>query len=94
MELIERTEQLSVLNDRYQQLESGQGHTVFLMGEAGAGKTSLVNQFIKNVGSSVVTYIGACDSLFTPRPLGPLYDIADQIGSDFFALLKMKKIGR
>jgi DNA-binding CsgD family transcriptional regulator/tetratricopeptide (TPR) repeat protein len=91
MELIERTEQLSVLNDRYQQLESGQGHTVFLMGEAGAGKTSLVNQFIKNVGSSVVTYIGACDSLFTPRPLGPLYDIADQIGSDFFALLKDEK---
>ena len=23
---------------------------------------------------------GACDGLFTPRPLGPLYDLADQLG--------------
>jgi DNA-binding CsgD family transcriptional regulator len=91
MELIERTEHLKVLNDRYQQLKTGYGHSVFLVGEAGSGKTSLVNQFIKNVRNSVITYIGACDSLFTPRPLGPLYDIADQIGSDFFALLKNEK---
>jgi DNA-binding CsgD family transcriptional regulator/tetratricopeptide (TPR) repeat protein len=91
MELIERTEQLSVLNDRFQELKSGQGHSVFLIGEAGAGKTSLVNEFVKNVENTVVTFIGVCDSLFTPRPLGPLYDIADQIGNDFFALLKDEK---
>lgn len=91
MELIERTEQLRVLENQFQQLKSGEGHTVFLTGEAGAGKTSLVNEYIKIVGSSVVTFIGVCDSLFTPRPLGPLYDIADQIGSDFFALLKDEK---
>jgi DNA-binding CsgD family transcriptional regulator len=91
MELIERTEQLASLKARFEQLESGRGHTVFLMGEAGTGKTSLVNQFIADAGSSVLTFIGACDSLFTPRPLGPLYDIADQIGSDFLTTLKNEK---
>ncbi len=30
---------------------------------------------------------GACDPLFTPRPLGPLHDIAPQIGGSFPALL-------
>jgi DNA-binding CsgD family transcriptional regulator len=91
MELIERTEQLTILKARYEQVKSGQGHTVFLMGEAGTGKTSLVNQFIADTGGAVLTFIGACDSLFTPRPLGPLYDIADQIGNDFLTTLKHEK---
>jgi DNA-binding CsgD family transcriptional regulator len=29
---------------------------------------------------------GACDGLFTPRPLGPLYDLADQLGGELVRL--------
>jgi hypothetical protein len=29
---------------------------------------------------------GACDGLFTPRPLGPLYDLADQFGGELLEL--------
>ncbi|HFQ94045.1 MAG TPA: helix-turn-helix transcriptional regulator, partial [Anaerolineae bacterium] len=31
---------------------------------------------------------GMCDALFTPRPLGPLYDIASQMGGELAALLQ------
>jgi len=36
-------------------------------------------------------YSGACDSLFTPRPLGPLFDIAEQFDQDFIDLLRNEK---
>ena len=37
------------------------------------------------------SYIGGCDSLFTPHPLGPLHDIAPQLDSDFANLLRTEK---
>ena len=56
---------------------------VFIMGEAGIGKTSLVKTFLKKTEDESIQYIGACDSLFTPRPLGPLYDLALQINENW-----------
>ena len=91
MELLERGRYLEDLAGHFQRVEAGVGHTVFLMGEAGIGKTSLVNYFLKNTESAAVVYAGACDSLFTPRPLGPLFDIAGQIGEDFVELIKNEK---
>jgi predicted ATPase len=45
MELLEREDYLIQLRKYFDQVEKGIGHTVFLMGEAGIGKTSLVNLF-------------------------------------------------
>jgi len=91
MELLERDSYLHNLANCYQQVSNGNGHTVFLAGEAGVGKTSLVNHFIKSKEKEATIYSGACDSLFTPRPLGPLFDIAGQIGSDFASLVRNEK---
>lgn len=91
MELLERGKYLDDLANHFKRVEQGSGHTIFLMGEAGIGKTSLVNHFLKKIGGNAVVYSGACDSLFTPRPLGPLFDIAGQIGPDFLELLKNEK---
>src|SRR4051812_331573 len=49
------------------------GAMVFVAGEAGIGKTSLVRAFCAE--QPVVRY-GFCDALGTPRALGPLHDIA------------------
>ena len=76
--MLEREKYLNDLTEYYHQIESGSGHALFLMGEAGVGKTSLVNHFLKKIESKSSIYSGACDSLFTPRPLGPLFDIAEQ----------------
>jgi DNA-binding CsgD family transcriptional regulator len=91
MHLLERGSYLDDLAAHYHQVEKGSGHTIFLIGEAGIGKTSLVNHFAQTIESTADIYSGACDSLFTPRPLGPLLDIADQIGQDFSELLRSEK---
>ncbi len=58
---------------------------MLLAGEAGVGKTALVRAFCeRHPGVPVLT--GACDALFTPRPLGPLLDIAAESGGELQAL--------
>ncbi len=89
--LVERSINLEDLTSQFTSVTGGKGHAVFLMGEAGVGKTSLVNHFLNSLGTSAVIYNGACDPLFTPRPLGPLYDVAQHIGSHFLKLLKNEK---
>lgn len=84
MELIERAGFLSSLQTQFERVAEGEGHCVFISGEAGIGKTSLVNAFRKEHKTNCHIYQGTCDALFTPRPLAPLYDIATQIRSDFW----------
>jgi DNA-binding CsgD family transcriptional regulator/tetratricopeptide (TPR) repeat protein len=61
---------------------------VLVSGEAGIGKTSLVDHFTQAHRDSARVLWGACDSLFTPRPLGPLHDIAVQVDDELAALLR------
>src|SRR5262249_34046568 len=57
-------------------------------GEAGIGKTSLVEHFVALYAGSARTLSGRCEALFTPRPLGPLYDIAGQTRGRLIETLK------
>ena len=54
------------------------GRLILVGGEAGVGKTALVRAFAE--GREVLW--GACDPLHTPRPLGPLLDVADAAGGE------------
>jgi DNA-binding CsgD family transcriptional regulator/tetratricopeptide (TPR) repeat protein len=80
MELIERDIFLALLQSKFENISEGEGHCVFVSGEAGIGKTSLVKTFCKELKKTSNIYLGTCDALFTPRPLAPLYDILLQIG--------------
>lgn len=88
MELIERTTYLELLHTQLDQTARGEGFIFFLIGEAGIGKTSLVKAFVREIEEDCAVYTGTCDSLFTPRPLAPLYDIAWQIGGQLPGLLQ------
>jgi DNA-binding CsgD family transcriptional regulator len=59
---------------------AGGGRIAVLSGEAGAGKSSVATAFAAAVGSRARVLWGACDPLLTPRALGPLHDIARQVG--------------
>jgi DNA-binding CsgD family transcriptional regulator len=79
MNLLERDPFLTELTTLLHQATTGQGQVVFLSGEAGVGKTSLVKEFCRTVEQKARVAIGACDPLSTPRPLGPLLDVAETL---------------
>ncbi len=84
MELTEREGFITALQTTFAGVEEGEGHCVFISGEAGIGKTSLVKAFCREKKDYKI-FQGTCDALFTPRPLAPLYDIALQTGIELWA---------
>ena len=87
MELLERDEPLAALADWLDEAGSGAGRFVLVSGEAGIGKTSLVRAFCDEHADGARVWWGACDALSTPRPLGPLYDIARAARGELAALM-------
>jgi predicted ATPase len=87
-ELLERALALAKLRAALEAARCGDtGRVVFVGGEAGVGKTSLVRTFAAEQDSSTRVLWGACDSLFTPRPLGPLLDVAGDAGGRLACVL-------
>src|SRR5919109_4171016 len=80
MELIERGGHLDALVAHLAAAGAGNGRLVLVGGEAGVGKTSLVRAFSEERAGDARIVRGACDGLFTPQPLGPLLELADQLG--------------
>jgi predicted ATPase len=58
----------------------GRGRLSLVYGEAGIGKSALVDRFCSGQQRDIRILRGAFDALSTPRPLGPLLDIAPQAG--------------
>jgi len=83
--LLERADALAQLDGALQRATEGPGGAIVMVGgEAGVGKTSLVRAFASEQRRVVW---GACDALFTPRPLGPIVEIADGLGGDLPTLV-------
>jgi predicted ATPase len=92
--LLERDHELAALRALLDEIASGpsdQGRIALVSGEAGIGKTALVERFLaqeRERGEPATRALwAACEALFTPRPLGPLYDIAQQTTAPLRALL-------
>jgi DNA-binding CsgD family transcriptional regulator len=80
--LLDRAEQLRDLHASLASVVAGSGGaTVLVTGEAGIGKTTLLRHFTGQLRSERAFWT-ACDPLFTPRPLGPLIELADSVGGD------------
>ncbi len=77
--LVERETQLASLAQYAEEARSGSGRMALVAGQAGVGKSSLLEHFRQELADAR-WLTGACDGLFTPRALGPLLDIADQAG--------------
>ncbi|HEY5351169.1 MAG TPA: AAA family ATPase [Streptosporangiaceae bacterium] len=85
--LLEREAQLAALASYAGEARKAQGRLVLIAGEAGVGKSALVEQLQRNLPGAG-WYWGACDGLFTPRPLGPLFDIAAKLGGELLELCR------
>ncbi len=80
MALLEREAPLALLQDKAGEVRrDGRGQLVFVSGEAGVGKTSLVHEL--QARERAMPFLeGGCEALSTPRPLGPFLDALDQLG--------------
>src|SRR5437762_9327854 len=87
--LLERVPSLALLSEYAAQAAKGEGRLVLLSGEAGVGKSALVERLCRDLPDARWSW-SMCDGLFTPRPLGPLFDLADQFGG---ALLERCRAG-
>jgi DNA-binding CsgD family transcriptional regulator len=91
MKLLEREAVLSELANAWSDAKAGHGRLVLLSGEAGGGKTSVVNHFCAEYLVKATVFMGACDPLGTPTPLGPLIDVATKAGGELERLLQEAK---
>ena len=88
MELIERDYALQRLHHAVQWAEQGAGHIVLVSGEAGIGKTTLVRRLLRDrTGEGDRVLWGSCEALFSPRPLGPIYDMASAFDEEVQGML-------
>ncbi len=79
MRLLERDAHLATLAEYATDARTGDGRVVLVGGEAGCGKTVLLEQLRRQL-EGARWYWGACEGSFTPRPLGPVHDVAAQVG--------------
>lgn len=85
--VLEREPQLVELQAALDLTSTGGGSIALVCGEAGIGKTTLVELFAQRTQDANGRVLrGACDALRTPRPLGPLLDIARGAGGRLQAI--------
>ncbi|HEY5185771.1 MAG TPA: BTAD domain-containing putative transcriptional regulator [Actinomycetes bacterium] len=77
--LVERASLLEALTELHDETLAGSGRLVLVHGEAGVGKTALVREWSARAATRPRVLWGACDPLSSPRPLGPLVDVAPSL---------------
>src|SRR5690349_9351979 len=79
MRPVERAPHLRTVAAHLADAAAGHGRLVFVGGEAGVGKTTLVAEVLRTAGDDVRTAIGLCDGSSTPAPLAPLFEMLPQL---------------
>jgi DNA-binding CsgD family transcriptional regulator/tetratricopeptide (TPR) repeat protein len=80
MELLERDGLLAALAARVEGARRREGTLVLLAGPAGSGKSSVARAALAAVPPGFRRWWGAHDPYATPRPYGPLHDVAEHDG--------------
>jgi DNA-binding CsgD family transcriptional regulator len=87
-ELLEREAPLRALEDALSAARCGRGAVVLVSGEPGIGKSALVSRFMAEQTASTRVWLGVCDDLATPRPLGPFHDLIPELSGPLVAALR------
>jgi DNA-binding CsgD family transcriptional regulator/tetratricopeptide (TPR) repeat protein len=74
--ILEREAELAQLAELVDGTSSSGGRVVLVRGEAGIGKSTLINRFLADIDEHAHTLLGACDDLLTPQPFAPVWDMA------------------
>src|SRR5215472_18661138 len=81
--IVEREAELSILAGAVRAAVGRHGSVALVMGEAGIGKSSLVEALRSYLPAEGRMLVGYCDDLATPRTLGPFRDLVGSVGTEF-----------
>ena len=87
-QLVGREAELEKLRYFFEQAKSGKGTTVFISGEAGAGKTRLVKEFLKTVKKENVSVLSGWCLSNAAIPYFPFFEAFNK----FFASVDAEKL--
>lgn len=79
MVVLERAEQLAAVDAWLEDAAHGHGRLVYVAGEAGVGKTTLVRTAVDRVAGRARVAVAGCDGSATPAALAPLAELAAQL---------------
>ena len=80
--ILERDAELSALAHAAREAAAGHGSVVLIMGEAGIGKSSMVEALRSHLPAEGRMLVGYCDDLATPPTLGPFRDLVGSVGTE------------
>ena len=87
-QILEREHELRLLAQAVREAATGGGSVVLVEGEAGIGKSSLLNALRDRLDESSRMLVGRCDDLTLPRILGPFRDLVGTVGPELTAALE------
>ena len=79
--LVERSEQLDRMWEAVAR-SSTQGELLLISGEAGHGKTSLIEAFVSGLDHRYTVLAASCDPVAVPTPFAALFEIIDDLPPD------------
>jgi DNA-binding NarL/FixJ family response regulator len=82
--LLERETAIASITDCITSLAQS-GKVLLLSGEAGIGKTTLLEHVRMHANAGIDVHWLGCDPLFTPRPYAPIYDFAQVVSASLLA---------
>jgi DNA-binding CsgD family transcriptional regulator/tetratricopeptide (TPR) repeat protein len=86
--ILEREHELGVLATAAHDAASGSGSVVLMFGEAGIGKSSVVETVRAQLPAEGRLLLGYCDDLATPGTLGPFRDLVGAVGAELSRALQ------
>ena len=86
--LLEREREVAELAAAARDAAAGAGSVVLVCGEAGIGKSAVVEALRSALPANGRLLIGYCDDLATRRALGPIRDLAGSVGTELTRALE------
>ena len=86
--ILEREQELAALAAAAREAAAGEGSVVLVSGEAGIGKSILVEAVRSVLPAESRLLVGYCDDLATRRALGPFRDLVGSVGAELTRALQ------
>ena len=86
--ILERERELAELAEAAREAAGGTGSVVLVYGEAGIGKSSMVQAVRSRIPAEGRMLVGHCDDMATARILGPFRDLVGSVGTELTGALR------